>query len=291
MRMKRKLGVFAALGFAAALLVAGVATAGTESQGPVTQQMEAVLTPTKAQKSTKKDPTPGKIGLGVEVSDSTPGQSAPPATQVDIVADQNIIIDAKGLKTCNESEIVQLRAEQARQQCKSALLNANGPPILPTSTETNTALAQVGTTGDPNARIPAVVSAFNGPPQGKNPVLLLHTDATPPGAGTAIVQVLKGVWINTSGPAPGERAKPKSKTLRVTVPPLAGGAAAIKRFEATISKQFKVKGEKHNYISQYCTDGVWNFDSLFTFNQDPAVNPTGVQTLSPTDEVACQKKK
>jgi hypothetical protein len=301
MRTKGKLGVFAVLSLATAVSVAGVATAGTDSQGPITQAMEVALTPTAAPKKLTKedDPQPGKIGVGVEVTNSTPNQSSPPATTVDIIFDEDIFFTTKGLDTCTTAEIVQLRSDAARQQCKNALVTANGPPILPTSTATNTALAQCGTTGDPASQIPAVVSAFNGPRKGKNPTLLLHTDATPPGSGTVIVQVLEGTIINTAGPGPGERGlKPKSKTLRVTVPPLAGGACAIKRFEATIQEKYTVssgsrggKREKRSYISQLCSDGTWNFDSKFTFNPDPAVNPNGVQTLSPTDEISCRRKK
>jgi hypothetical protein len=295
MRMKRKLGIFAALSLAAAVSVAGVAMAGSASQGTVTQSLEAALTPTSVPK--KGTPKAGKIAVGVEVTDSQPGQSAPPATKVDIAFDEDIFFTTKGLATCTTQEIVQLRSDAARSKCKKAYIGADGPPVLPSSTETNSALAQCGTTGDPAATIPTVVSAFNGPMKGKNPTLLLHADATPPGAGTAIVQVLEGTLIKTPGPGPGERAKapkPQSRTLSVQVPPLAGGACAIKRFEATIAKKFTIrkrgKKVKQNYISQICSDGTWNFDGEFTFNPDPSVNPTGVQTLSPTDEVACRGK-
>ena len=293
MRRKRKFIVFAALGLLAAASVAGVAMAGTASQGTVTQALEAAVTPTSVPDSGK--PKPGKLAVGVEVTDSTPGQSAPPATKVDIAFDEDIFFTTEGLKECRVSDIVQLRSDQAKQKCKKSLVSTSGPPVLPSSSTTNSALAQCGTTGDPAARIPAVIAAFNGTPNGKNPTLLLHVDATPPGAGTAVIQVLVGTLKNTPGGFGRAKApKPKSKTLSVPVQALAGGACAIKSFEATIQKKFKVrkrgKTQTKHYISQICSDDVWNLKGTFDFNPDPAVNPTGVQRLEPTEELSCTGK-
>ena len=279
MRTKRKLGVLGALTLAVAVSVAGVSLAGVDTQGTVTQSFEDLIKPTKLPK--KGDPKAVTLGAGVAITDST-GEKPPPATIVDLILDGGIANYTKGLATCTDAEIVQLQAAQAEAQCKDAKISVDGPPILPDSPATNTASADCGG----GATIPAVVTAFNGTKQNGHARILLHTDADP-GGGTHVLQVIPGEIIPTSGSGP-TRAK-KHIVLRFTVPPLAGGACSIKRFESTLKATWKQKGEKVSFWSANCRDKTLNFDSKFSFNQDPAVNPQGIQTLAPSDELACKQ--
>jgi hypothetical protein len=280
MRTKRKLGVVGALTLAVAVSVAGIAVAGSATQGTVTQSFEALIKPTKLPK--KGDGKFVTLGAGVEITDSS-GEKPPPATEVDLILDAGISNFTKGIKQCDPAEIVQLQASQAEQQCKNAKLSVDGPPILPGSPETNTAQADCGG----GAHTPATVTAFNGTKQNGNPRILLHTDADP-GGGTHVLQVIPGEIIKNKGSGP-NRAKSQFITLRFTVPPLAGGACSIERFESTLKRTYKYKGEKRSFWSANCKDKTLNFDSKFTFNPDSTVNPQGIQTLAPSDELPCKQ--
>ena len=279
MRTKRKLGVVGALTLAVAVSVAGIAVTGSASQGTVTQSFEAKIAPTKLPK--KGDGKAVTLGAGVQITDST-GEKPPPATEVDLILDGGITNFTKGIKQCDPAEIVQLQSAQAEEQCKNAKISVDGPPILPDSPATNTASADCGG----GATIPAQVVAFNGTKQDGNPRILLHTDADP-GGGTHVIQVIPGEIITNNGSGP-SRAK-RFITIRFTVPPLAGGACSIKRFESTLKHTYKYKGEKRSFWSANCRDKTLNFDSKFTFNQDQAVNPQGITSLAPSDELPCKQ--
>ena len=281
MGRKRKLGVAGALALAAAVTVAGVALGGPATQHGVTHAVELTFNPTSVPTNAtrKVDPKGGAFGIGAEVS--TADSSQPPATsKVEIALDEDLTVDTKGLPRCEYTEIIRLLADAARRQCKDALVTAEGPPVLPGSPSTNSAAAQVGT-----ERLSSVINVFNGVPRGKKPVLLNHVDTVVP---TGHV-----VFISTSTIAKGPQGS--GTTFRIEIPPLGGGAVSTLRFEATLERTFKVRGEKHEFISAVCSDGVWNFNSTVTYMRDPATdpfnNPFGVSSLSPTDEVACEGKK
>lgn len=89
----------------------------------------------------------------------------------------------------------------------------------------NAGKATVGLAGspDPTAQITGVITAFNGKPKGKAPVILLHTRVDLIGSTT----VLTGV-LSKKGGDYGNR-------LDVTVPPL-GAGSALKVFDVTVQK-------------------------------------------------------
>ena len=130
-------------------------------------------------------PRVAPINVGVEIS-SADGRKPPPATLVNVLFDKDFFFNALGpapgsttraktkFPTCTVAEITQLQAAAAKSQCKKALVSVDsGGPILEQSTSTNSAVATLG----PGSNIPTIVTAFNGEPNGKNPVILLHTDA------------------------------------------------------------------------------------------------------------------
>ena len=78
------------------------------------------------------------------------------------------------------------------------------------------------------------VTAYNGKPQGKKPVVLLQAYGQSP---VQVTQVLTGVVTKYNKEGYGPR-------LTVSIPLIAGGGGALTEFHATIFKKYSYKGKK-----------------------------------------------
>jgi hypothetical protein len=267
MRNMRKTGLIGALALAMAVAVAGIAGADGATQGSVTQTLEASVTPNKLPKKVKKGDKPKGVSLNVAVGIRDNAAQKPPASETtDILIPKDIIINTKGLKTCDPNAIATANTAQAKATCGKAEVGEGS----------------ASATCSPNQNPPdipgVVVTAFNGTKQNGNPVLLLHTVANL--GGTEQIQILPGEL--QKGPAP------YRYRLHVVVPPLAGGACSIVDFETTVGGfKFKTKNGKVNYAEGTCKNGSsMQFGSQFNY----ASNPQGVSSLAPTDTVPCTAK-
>jgi len=167
-----------------------------------------------------------------------------PVTKAQIFYDKNIKFDSKGIPTCNSSQLQSTTTAQAKAACGSAQVGSGQAKV------------QVG--GDPNPAntVPAVITAFNGKPNGAKPVILLHTRVDALGS----TQVLVGTVNRVSGRY-GYR-------LDVVVPPLPLNTAAT-LFDVTVSHSpTHVGGTRHNYISEKCGDAnkTWDYKGTFTYS-------------------------
>jgi hypothetical protein len=266
MRKMRKAGLFGALTLVAALAVAGVSMAGEASQSGVTQSADLTVSPTKlpVKKTKTVDPKDVSLNVDVGIRSDDPVNKVPSAKEVQLDFDKDLTFNTKGIPTCDENTIATLNNAQAKEACKKAIVGSG------------TASATCSPSEDP-PDIPGVkVNAFNGKPQGGNPVLLLHTDANL--GGNSTITILPGV-LKKAGGAFG-------RTLVVTVPPLAGGACSIVDFETTVGKG-EINKKYSNYVAGTCKDKQIDLAGRFFFND----NPQGVSELDPTDSVPCTQKK
>lgn len=250
MRRKRAYLV-GALALALAVSVAGI---GGAAAGDTIQTFKAKVKPNKLPKKKRKGVAlTVKTTVAKEGADGQPDPDVVPAKakKVKIDFDDDLKFTTKGLAKC-KANISALTAEQARQACKKAQVSKNkgtkGEAKLP----------------NPNGGVitlPAKVTAFNGPPRGKKPVILLHTDA----AGGAVINVLTGVLKKSRA------GKDFGKRLDVAVPPLGGGAAAISVFKVKVKKTYRSRGKKRKYISARCKDKnrKLNSKALFKYTDAP----------------------
>jgi len=266
MRKMRKAGLFGALTLIVALAVGSMSFAGEATQNGVTQSADLEVSPTKLpKKKTKKvDPKDVTLNVSVGIRDPDALNKVPSANKVELDFDKDLTFNTKKIPTCDENVIATLNNAQAKDECKKAVVGQG------------TAAATCSGSEDP-PDIPGIkVNAFNGEPQGKNPVLLLHTDANL--GGNSTITILPGVLTKAG--------KPFGKTLNVTVPPLAGGACSIVDFETTVGKG-EINKKYSNYVAGTCKDKKINLEGRFFFNS----NPQGVSQLDPTDEIPCKQKK
>jgi hypothetical protein len=185
-------------------------------------------------------------------------------------------VTTKGLRQCAPAPLEGTTTEQAIAQCRKARVGQGS------------AIADVVGTD-----LPATVTAFNGTPSGGNPTVVLHSRVD----AASLTTVLVGTILPPAGGGGvfGDR-------LNVPVPPLAGGAAAIERFETTVQKKFKKGGKrasaskkkkkkKKSYIRARCgPDQTYSFRGTFDYSDAPRAVVTDEQACQRADR-ACEKAK
>jgi hypothetical protein len=152
-----------------------------------------------------------------------------PTTDVRIDFDKGSRIFAKGFPTCKSGKLQNVSTKVARRECRRAILGQGKA----------TALLPVG---NQVFKVKQTVTAFNGRPKGKKPVVLLHSYGTTPVQTTL---VLTGTVRNYYKQGYGPR-------LDVKVPLIANGAGALTRFNVTIDKKYKWKGKRRSFIYAKC---------------------------------------
>jgi hypothetical protein len=253
-RTKRIAGLVGALSIAAAVSVAGLATADSVEQNGVSQFVELEIKPTKLpKKATKKKPAKDvSLNTEVGITSTDPINKVPSANKVVLTYGKDIKFNRKGVPVCDQNAVATLNNEQAKAECKSSLVG------------TGAATATCSASEDP-PDIPGVkVAAFN-----TSSGIVLHSDANLGGNSTITL-------------IPGDL---NGNVITFTVPPLAGGACSIVTFGATLGKG-QVDKKYSDYITSTCKKGELTVDGVFTYN----ANPQGVNSLAPSDAQACTGK-
>ena len=264
MHARRMLG--GAIALTLALTLTATAYAGEASQNGVTQSFDLTVSPSKklpkkASKKTKPKGVSANIAVGVR---EATGQKPPSAQRVQLNLDKDLTITSKGLPQCDPNSIATANTSSARSICKKSIVGDGD------------ASATCSASATPD--IPDVtVTAFNGTKQNGDPTILLHTVASL--GGTDQIQILPAVLKKASGKDFGILAD-------IAVPPLAGGACSIVDFQVTLDKSYKKNGTKYDFVSAVCSDKVWDFSSLFSYD----TNANGVTSLNPGGEQSCSAK-
>jgi hypothetical protein len=114
----------------------------------------------------------------------------------------------------------------------------------------------------------ATVTAFNGKDVNGNDSILLHSRVEAASLTTVLVGEIR--------PPAGRGPQPYGYSLNVPVPPLAGGAAAIERFQTTVQEKIT---KDVGYISGKCgADHTYSFRGTFDFSDAPQAVVTDEQT-------------
>lgn len=244
---KRLTYVLIGAAIAALGLVASAAAVLTAPDGN-TQELAVAIKPTKLY---KKTPTPVTLEVLTKTGTTTEPLGKPvPVTEAVIDFAKGTAIQSKGYPTCDISQIEGTTSEVANEVCKKAKIGSGHATVLLPSAK--------GVSAEQ-----AVVSAFNGKPQGKNPVVLLHTFGLSP---VQVSQVLVGTVTNYNKEGYGPR-------LTVPVPLLAGGTGALTEFQTTIFKKYKYKGKTVSYVTATCPSKKLKARGKFTFRDGQSLTP------------------
>ena len=227
-------------------LVALAAVPAVSSAAVTSQTIKGAASPSKASTSPK---TPKPVALRVDTDTSYDSYTPPSsyASSVNVDFDNDFAFNTKGIPTCDPAQLGNTTTEQAIAACGASQVGSG-------STTVNGVFGPAAGT----------VTAFNGAPQGGNPVLYLHARVNAPLNTTTI---LTGVLM------PSPLGGDYGKRLAVTVLPLAGGQVVITHFDTTvqrplvIKKKVKIKGKKKvqkvksGYVTATCRDKdkQWNY--------------------------------
>jgi hypothetical protein len=251
------------VGSTAAAAALTVSTALGATLGPTvtgsdgnTQAIGVKISPSKLAKTAL---TPAKLNVTTKTGSVTAANGVPsPAVHAVIDFDKNTALYTKGLPVCNPSKIQSTSTEIAKRECGKAVIGSGrAAALIPVGAQVFT---QIQT-----------VTAFNGPPRGGKPVVLLHAYGTTP---VQVTLVLEGTVTNYGKQGYGPR-------LDIAIPLIAGGTGALTEFETTISRTWKFKGKKRSYVSAECKNSPLKARGAFTYKDGFTLTALSKQKCTP----------
>jgi hypothetical protein len=251
--MRKRLTWTASLTVAAMALAATAALAvGPGPDGNV-QDMKTTFSPSKLSKTKFQ---PAALQVVTDLSTTTAANGVPvPATRAVLDFDKNVQLYTKGIPTCSSAKLQNQSTDLAKAACPKSIVGGGAATVL----------LPVGTTVFTEN---VTVTAFAGPPQGGNPVILLHTYGATP---VQVATVLTGVISNYNKQGYGPR-------LDVQIPALAGGTGALTHFQTKVKRNYTYKGQKRSYVSAKCPKNKkLKSRGAFTFSDGQILSPTYVQ--------------
>jgi hypothetical protein len=250
--MRKRLTLVVAMAVGVATIGGGYSFAAQSPtlQGPDgnTQSIAVNLTPSK-RSATK--PAPVTLDVTTATGNATTANHVPiPAVEAIVDFPKGLSIFSKGFPTCNAGLLQSTSTEVALEACKKAKIGGGE----------GTADLVVGSKVFP---VTTTITAFNGVPQGGNPVILLHTYSQSPVQTTL---VLVGTVKNYNKQGFGAR-------LDVSIPLIAGGQGAITGFHVKVFKKFTYKGKPRSYVSATCPTKTWKSRGQFVFRDGESLTP------------------
>ena len=256
--MRKTLLAAAALTIAAALALAGVATATKPTvvrAGNLVFKIDGGVTPKKLPRRRL-----APIALHASGSIGTADGSHPPALQkVKIEFDKHGTIDAKGLPVCHAGQLQARDTKHAKAACPSSIVGHG-------STSVEVAFAEQQPF---DASGPLVV--FNGGVHGGVTTLYIHAYVAVP-APTAIVTVVKVRKIH--------RGRYGTEAI-ATVPTIAGGSGSVTRFNLVIQRNFRQRGHRVGYLMAKCANGRFYARALSFYSDGTRLAGNVVRTCKP----------
>jgi hypothetical protein len=241
-----------ATAIAASVAVAGPTVTGMDGN---TQAIDVKLSPQRLSKATL---TPVALKVTTKTSSTTAANGVPvPAVRALVDFDKNTKLFTKGIPTCDPAKLQNTSTEAALAACGKAKIGAgSGSALLPVGTTVYTE--------------PTVVTAFNGIPQGGEPVVLLHAYGSAPVQTTLVlVGAVSGYDQEGYGPR-----------LDIGIPLIAGGSGALTDFQVTIDKKYTYKGKRRSFVSAKCRPQKLKARGAFTYRDGETLTAYSTQTCT-----------
>lgn len=255
--MRKQLIRATAIGTAFALIVTASALAEPEvaQVGNLFLRDNGGILPSKLPKH-KQAPISGYINAEIGTVDG----SHPPAIESVVVDfDKTIQINAEGLPTCKQSELVARSTTDAKKACADAIVGSGKGEVEVAFPEQKPFAA----TGP--------ITLFNGGVRGTTTLLLVHTYVDVP-APTAVIVPVKISQIHRG--RFGLRADAK-------IPAIAGGAGSVTKFKLKIGRKFTYKGKRESYLTASCPTGSYYTEGDVRFADGTRLGLTHILPCTP----------
>jgi hypothetical protein len=220
--------------------LAGAALAAPVIIGSLEVKIEARISPARLP---KRRPTPITLKLKGQIA-TTDGSNVPPLKTLHLQFDKHGTIYTKGLPTCTVAKLQARNTPAALQACRPSLIGKGK------------ATAEIYLPEQAPFSASGVMLIFNGPPKGRNPVLIIHVFADVPAPTT---------FVTTGVIAKGHGKYGTSTSVQI--PTIVGGQGSLTGFEAKIGKTWTYKGHKESLLHADCPTG-----SLFAHGEFDFVN-------------------
>ena len=239
------------------LAIAGLsAFAASAIAVPNVQTVDGAFAPKKLPKHRR-----APVSLFTDVAATNPGnpfQLPNPTTLAKVDYDQDGAFQQKGLPVCDPTQFnAATTTQDAKDACSDALVGGGSSQIaVPVSASA------------PPLTVTATTTAFNG----RNKTVVLHTYNSLSGAQTLVGTIRKA----EPGSPPDGAGPGYGLTLRVPVPPLAGGTAVITEFNTKVKKVYHYQGKRLSLYTARCgPDKKLRIQARFTDNQGQVATASG----------------
>jgi hypothetical protein len=202
--------------------------------------------------------TPISARIDAEIG-TTDGTHPPAVETLDIDFDKSIQVNASGLPSCREGQLLARSTVAAKKACPDAIVGSG-------EGEVEVALPEQAPF---SARGPIVL--FNGGVHGGTTLLFVHTYVDVP-APTAVIATVKITRIH--------RGHYGIHTVS-QIPTIVGGSGSVIRFKLTIGRKFTYKGKEESYLTASCPTGLYYTEGNILFSDGNTLTGTHILPCTP----------
>src|SRR5215218_8372464 len=202
--------------------------------------------------------TPISARIDAEIG-TVDGTHPPAVKNLDIDFDRSIRIDAVGLPSCREDQLVARSTADAKRACPDAIVGSGEGVVEVAFPEQRPIVAK------------GPIFLFNGGVHAGTTLLYVHTYVDVP-APTAVIATVKITRI--------DRGHYGIHTV-TQVPPITGGAGSVIRFKLSIGRRFTYKGSKKSYLTASCPTGIYYTEGDILFADGNTLRGTHLLPCTP----------
>lgn len=201
------------------------------------------------------------ISAHIDAEIGTADGTHPPAVKdLDIDFDKSIQINAKGLPSCELSQLTARNTADAKKACPDAIVGSGEGEVEVAFPEQAPIVAK------------GPIFLFNGGVHGGTTLLYVHTYVNVP-APTAVVATVEITRIHHGHYGIHTVSR---------IPTITGGAGSVIRFKLDIGRKFTYQGRRQSYLTASCPTGLYYTEGNILFADGSRLRGTHILSCTPT---------
>lgn len=187
------------------------------------------------------------------------GSHPPAARQMNLNFDRTLDLNAKGLPTCSAAQLKARSTAEVKRVCGEAIVGSGSGEV------------EVAFPEQAPFRASGPLLALNGGVHGHTAVLFVHAYVDVPAPTAVVVEArIRKVHHGHYG-----------MNAEVEIPPIAGGAGSVTRFDLNLGRRFRYKGRKASYLTASCPTGHYYVEGHLKFSDGTVIRITHVLPCTP----------